>query len=99
MDTSELFLVGLCSLLDSMMGRPMAEALDHLPLSPAAKSALLGDPNPMRTVLEAILAQEKGEWADADASAAAAGLSKTTLSQSYLGALRWARALTRAGSR
>jgi EAL and modified HD-GYP domain-containing signal transduction protein len=98
-DTSELFLVGLCSLLDSMMGRPMAEALEHLPLSPAAKSALLGDPNPMRSVLEAILAQEKGEWADADASAAAAGLSKTALSQSYLGALRWARALTRAGSR
>ena len=94
-DTSELFLVGLCSLLDSMMGRPMAEALEHLPLSPAAKSALLGDRNPMRTVLEAILAQEKGEWADADASAAAAGLSKTTLSRSYLGALRWARALSR----
>jgi hypothetical protein len=77
----------------------MAEALEHLPLSPAAKSALLGDPNPMRAVLEAIVAQEKGEWADAEASAAAAGLEYATLSQSYLGALRWARALTRTETR
>src|SRR5436190_5730542 len=36
-DTSEVFLVGLCSLLDTMLGRPMEEALEHLPLSPGAK--------------------------------------------------------------
>src|SRR5690349_775505 len=29
-DTSELFLVGLCSLLDSMLGCPMETALEHL---------------------------------------------------------------------
>ena len=45
-DTAELFLVGLCSLLDAMLGRPMADALEHLPLSPAAKRTLLGEPEP-----------------------------------------------------
>jgi len=94
-DTSEIFLVGLCSLLDSMLGCPMEEALEHLPLSPAAKQTLLGASSPMRSVLDSILAQEIGDWADVDLTAADAGLSATTLSNAYIGALRWARALTR----
>jgi EAL and modified HD-GYP domain-containing signal transduction protein len=98
-DTDELFLVGLCSVLDSMLGRPMAEALESLPLSPAAKQTLLGEPSPMRSVLDAILAQETGAWDAADASAAEAGVSSTSLSNAYVGALKWARALTRTEAR
>jgi len=98
-DTDEMFLVGLCSVLDSMLGRPMAEALESLPLSPVAKQTLLGEPSPMRSVLDAILAQETGAWDAADASAAEAGVSSTSLSEAYVGALRWTRALTRARTR
>jgi EAL and modified HD-GYP domain-containing signal transduction protein len=94
-DDAELFLVGLCSLLDALLGRPMAEALEHLPLSPAAKHALLGEPGPMRAVLDAIIAQELGAWTEVDASAAAAGITQEALSTAYVEALRWARALTR----
>ena len=94
-DTSELFLVGLCSLLDTMLGRPMEEALDQLPLSPAAKQTLLGRPSAMRSILDSILAQEVGDWADVDLSAANAGVTPAALSNAYIGALRWARALTR----
>ena len=94
-DTSELFLVGLCSLLDSMLGRSMEDALEHLPLSPPAKQALLGAPGPMRSILDSIVAQESGDWADVDLSAADAGVSAASLSNAYIGALRWARALTR----
>jgi EAL and modified HD-GYP domain-containing signal transduction protein len=98
-DTSEIFLVGLWSMLDSMMGRPMAEALEHLPLSPAAKRTLLGEPSPMRAVLDAILAQETGAWEAADASAAEAGMTHDSLSNAYIGALKWARALSRTQGR
>jgi c-di-GMP-related signal transduction protein len=94
-DTSEPFLVGLCSMLDSMLGRPMSEALEHLPLSPTAKRTLLGEPSPMRAILDAILAQEMGAWDAVGASAASAGLTHDALSKAYVGALRWARALTR----
>jgi c-di-GMP-related signal transduction protein len=93
-DTAEFFLVGLCSMLDSMLGRPMAEAVEHLPLSPAAKNTLLGEPSQMRSILDAILAQEMGAWDAVDASATAAGVTQTNLSKAYVGALRWARALT-----
>ena len=96
-DNDELFLVGLCSLLDAMLGRPMADALENLPLSPAAKEALLGAPSPMRAVLDAIVAQEQGAWSDLDASAAEAGLTQASLTHAYIGALRWARELTRTG--
>lgn len=94
-DTAELFLVGLCSLLDAMLGRPMADALEHLPLSPAAKRTLLGEPGRMRAVLDAIVAQELGAWTDVDTSAAAAGITQASLTKAYIGALRWARDLTR----
>jgi EAL and modified HD-GYP domain-containing signal transduction protein len=98
-DTAELFLVGLCSLLDTMLGRPMDEALEHLPLSPAAKGALLGDASPMRAILDAIVAQERGAWDTLDATAADAGVTQALLSSAYLGALKWARELTRAEGR
>jgi c-di-GMP-related signal transduction protein len=94
-DNNELFLVGLCSVIDSMMGRPMAEALEHIPLSPAAKRTLLGEPSQARAILDAILAQEMGAWEKADTCASAAGVTHETLSTAYVGALKWARALTR----
>jgi c-di-GMP-related signal transduction protein len=98
-DNAELFLVGLCSMLDAMLGRPMNEALEHLPLSPAAKRALLGEPSPMRSVLDAIMAQELGAWSDVDASAREAGITHAAMSKAYVGALRWARELTRTEAR
>jgi EAL and modified HD-GYP domain-containing signal transduction protein len=96
-DNSELFLVGLCSLLDTMLGRPMHEALEHLPLSAEAKHALLGEPGVMRSVLDAIVAREHGAWSEIETSAASAGISDAAMSKAYLGALQWARELTRGG--
>ena len=99
-DNAELFLVGLCSLLDAMLGRPMDEALEHLPLSPAAKQTLLGAPSPMRVGPR----RDSGAGAAATGptwtlSAADAGVTPASLSNAYIGALRWARALTRTEGR
>jgi c-di-GMP-related signal transduction protein len=77
----------------------MADALEHLPLSPAAKRTLLGEPGRMRAVLDAIVAQELGAWTDVDTSAAAAGITQASLTKAYIGALRWARDLTRSEKR
>jgi c-di-GMP-related signal transduction protein len=94
-DNAELFLVGLCSVLDSMTGRPMAEALEHIPLSPDAKRTLLGEPSPMRAILDGVLAQEMGAWEQAAVCASNAGITHETLSNAYVGALKWAHALNR----
>ena len=96
-EPGELFLVGLCSLLDVMLGRPMAEALSELPLSAIARDALLGHPNALRSVLDAVIAYEDGGWESAVASAETIGAPESGLQQAYTGALSWAHELTSVG--
>jgi EAL and modified HD-GYP domain-containing signal transduction protein len=93
---AEYFLLGLCSLLDSMLRRPMAAALAEVPVSPAIKAALLGEPNPPRLVLDAVVAYERGEWDVAEEAANHALFDPALLRTTYADALRWARELSRA---
>jgi c-di-GMP-related signal transduction protein len=96
-DSGELFLVGLCSLLDVILGRPMAEAIGELPLSEPAREALLGGQNALRAVLDTVIAYEDGGWEDAVAGAEAIGAPEPHLQQAYSGALTWAHELTAVG--
>jgi c-di-GMP-related signal transduction protein len=93
----ELFLVGLCSLLDVILGKPMADAISDLPLSEPARAALLGQNNALRSVLESVIAYEDGGWEDAVASAETIGAPEPELQKAYTGALIWANELTSAG--
>jgi EAL and modified HD-GYP domain-containing signal transduction protein len=93
-DAGEMFLVGLCSLLDAMVNRPMKDALTDLPLSDAARKALLGEKNLQRAVLDAVLAYEAGAWEEALNSDVIAD--EATLSRAYSNALVWARELSAA---
>ncbi len=92
------FLLGLCSLLDVVLGRPMAEALGEMPLPAALNDALLGEQNDARHVLDAVLAYEQGKWAEANAAMEALRLSPDLLPGVYAEALRWARELMKTTS-
>jgi c-di-GMP-related signal transduction protein len=92
---AEFFLMGLWSLLDVILGRPMKDALGLLPLSRTVREGLLGVPNTARTVLEAVIAYERGEWREATAAARRAGISMARLPAAYEEALRWGRELSR----
>jgi EAL and modified HD-GYP domain-containing signal transduction protein len=89
----ELFLVGLCSLLDAMLERPMPEALKHMALAPSVEQALLGQPTASRRLLEAVLAYERGHWDDAVTAAQSAAASDLSLPTAYAAALTWMREL------
>ena len=91
--TSELFLVGLFSLLDVMLGIPMAAALENIPLSDDAKQALLGESNRLRTVLDAAIRYERGEWDEAIAAVSGVGVNPTTLAGAHTSALPWVQEL------
>lgn len=97
LDGSELFVVGLFSLLDVMLGRTMADALADLPLSASSAAALLGDQNAERHVLDAVIAFERGAWEDASDAATRAGVKAAILPEAYTMALQWARDVTRGG--
>jgi EAL and modified HD-GYP domain-containing signal transduction protein len=92
---SEYFLLGLCSLLDAMLGRPMAEALEDLPVPDDVRAALLGEANAPRTVLDAVLEYERGRWDAAIAMLHKVGVPPHQLPIAYGDALTWARELTR----
>jgi EAL and modified HD-GYP domain-containing signal transduction protein len=92
---SQYFLLGLCSLFDAMLGRPMAEAIQELPLSSMLRAALLGEPNEARSVLDVIIAYERGEWDSAIAGAELLGIGGDLIPASYADALKWSRELSR----
>jgi len=95
---SELFLLGLCSLLDAILDRPMAEAIADLPLSEDVRAALLEEPNVCRQVLDVVIAYENGNWDEALEKAHALGLTEDAPATVYSDALKWARELSRAAA-
>jgi EAL and modified HD-GYP domain-containing signal transduction protein len=88
------FLLGLCSLLDVLLGHPMETVTRDLPLDPEIHAALLGKSNTARRTLEAIVHYEQGRWEEAAAIVTSLGLVADSLPDAYADALGWARKLT-----
>jgi len=94
----EYFLLGLCSLLDVILQRPMVDALAALPLSSTIKEALVGVSNPARLVLDVVTQYERGAWDEATVTADTLGLDTFELRAAYHRALAWASQLTMAAA-
>jgi EAL and modified HD-GYP domain-containing signal transduction protein len=93
-DASEFFLLGLCSLIDVMLGRPMDQVMAELPLSDSVRTALTSGQNVERAVLDAVVAYERGDWTDASRLGSLAGLAPDRLPSAYSDALQWAREIS-----
>jgi EAL and modified HD-GYP domain-containing signal transduction protein len=92
------FLLGLCSLLDVLLGHPMAAALEDLALDAEVLAALRGEISPAWHTLQAVVHYEQGRWDEATTSAGALGLGDSVLHDVYADALRWARTLSRSAA-
>jgi EAL and modified HD-GYP domain-containing signal transduction protein len=88
---AEAFLMGMCSLLDAILDRPMPAIVAELPLEDRTKRALCGEANPMRDVLDCVLAYERGAWEECDALARKAKVNPAILPVAYVEALKWSR--------
>ncbi len=93
---SEGFLVGVCSLLDAILGLPMATVVAALPLPDRVRDALLGGDSPARQWLDCVTAHCGGEWDRAAGLARHAGVDPALIQPAYLDALRWWRELQHA---
>src|SRR5262245_2797098 len=93
-DSSGLFLLGLCSLLDVILRQSMEVALTDMPLPTPVREALLGAQNGARTALDAVIAYERGEWDAAGVLIERIGLGQSSLPDIYADAVRWARQLS-----
>ena len=87
---SEMFLLGLCSQLDVILNRPLADALRDLPLTKDIRAALLGEQNVARAVLDMVVANESGNRQAAVKKATALGLPENAVGKAYADALNWA---------
>jgi c-di-GMP-related signal transduction protein len=59
---SSLFLMGLLSITDALLDKPIGEVLRGLPVSEEVKTALTGGENRFRDVYELLLSLERAEW-------------------------------------
>lgn len=80
------FMVGLFSLLDTMLDCPMEAILQHLPLSAPVRDALLNFEGELGLLLELVVAIEQGEY---DLLTRFPGTSPI-VNRAYIDALRWA---------
>jgi c-di-GMP-related signal transduction protein len=87
----DLFLVGMFSMLDAILDQPMDRILVTLPLGHDVRDALLGGQNPLRAVLDCVVAYEQGLWDKASNLAVAAGIQEREIPTCYLEAVAWTR--------
>jgi EAL and modified HD-GYP domain-containing signal transduction protein len=81
--------MGLCSLLDALLNRPLETVLADLQISTDVRDALLGNPGTLRSVLDSVIAYERAEWDLAFSIAKDLGLSEQALAVAYARALPW----------
>ncbi len=86
-DTSELFLLGLFSLLDAMLDMEMTELMERLPLPASIKEALTGGTGPYARYLEIVLAYEHGDWQRCTGLLGDLGIDTDRMVASYLDAV------------
>lgn len=86
---NDVFLLGLFSMVDVIVGRPLEELIRELPLANDLRDALLGWPNDLRQLFEVVLAYERGDWESVVNLAKGLGLSETWLPDMYRQAVEW----------
>ena len=91
---SDLFLMGLFSLIDAMLEMPMESVLERIPIDHETKAVLLGKPSALRPVFRLMLAHESGEWAAAESLSEEMNLSSEDVAGYYWQAQQWARQLS-----
>ena len=87
---SDLFFLGLLSLVDSMLDRSMRDVLADLPLAEDLEAALLGRQNALRPLLDLIVAYERGEWGVCATLCAQLGVTDATIAHLYRDGVSWA---------
>lgn len=88
---SDLFLLGLMSLLDAMLEMPMCDVLEQVPIDHETKAVLLGKASRLRPIYQLMLAQESGEWEAAEQLSASLQLDSKEVAGYYWRAQQWAR--------
>jgi c-di-GMP-related signal transduction protein len=89
---SDPFLVGMFSLLDAILGRPLQGILDDLNISRNIRNALLGtagDADLLSLFLRIVKSYEVGDWRQVEAALQVIGMSPDDLLTCYMDSVSW----------
>lgn len=93
LDSNEMFLLGLFSLIDAMLDRNMEEIFEQLPLSEKIYTALVNRTGELFTYIRLIETYETGNWVAFRFAQKKSGVENQKLLDFYLEAIAWADAL------
>jgi c-di-GMP-related signal transduction protein len=91
---TDLFLLGLLSIMDAILEVSMQSLLEQLPVDREAKAALLGQKSSLRPLYQLMLAQESGEWAQSAELAKGFNLTDEDVALLWWQAMQWAQEAT-----
>ena len=95
----QAFLMGLFSLLDALLDRPLDEVLKEVGLAPELDSVLRGqasDDNVLNTIYRLVLSYESAAWDDVERLAGRLGAPGDLVGAAYCEALPWADEIAKA---
>lgn len=87
---STLYLLGMLSLMDVILGMPMTQVMNLLPLDHRLKGALLGKNNSLRLPLDLMRARELREWSECELLQKKLGITAPNDSRLCMESIIWA---------
>ncbi len=88
----DLFLSGMLSVVDALVGRPMAEVVRGLSVPAPVRAALTGGEHPVGSVLQIVTAFERGDWQAVEAAPVPQPVDPRVMNDAYRRSLSWAEA-------
>lgn len=91
LSSSSMFLLGLFSLIDVVLEKPMAEAIDEISVNPRIRDALVLKAGVYYDVLHLIYSYERADWAGVGIVMMRYGLEADDISNAFISSLTWYR--------
>jgi c-di-GMP-related signal transduction protein len=89
-EADRYYLLGMMSLIDALLDRPMEDVVCDLGLGLDIQDALRGEPSPMRTTLDLAIAYERGDWGEVSRLSVLLNLGDRKIAEFYNEAVQWA---------
>ncbi len=89
MEPGQAFLMGMFSLLDSLLDRPIEQIINEVPVDDMIKSALIKGQGELGALLALVRAYEKAEWDQVSEHCKTLELPQPALSECYDKSVKW----------
>ncbi len=86
----DFFLMGLLSLIDAFLDRPVVDILKELPISAEIKNAIQGEDSKLGQVLKLIIHYEQSKWETVSELCTVLKLDESKILQHYFVSIKWA---------